>query len=87
MSDASMLSGLRAGGGDVASSLARWLNLAAAPVFGALALWTGLFGGGPHMLCMSAAEASPLDGMSLMYVLMCAVHAAPWLRLVSSRRG
>jgi hypothetical protein len=42
--------------------------------------------GEPHMLCMSMHEASPINGMALMYALMSIFHAAPWLKLISSRR-
>src|SRR5581483_6893275 len=31
-------------------------------------------------------DASPLGGMALMYALMSVFHAAPWLKLISSRR-
>ncbi|HET7806109.1 MAG TPA: hypothetical protein VFL53_17860 [Pseudolabrys sp.] len=75
-----------AGGGHAASGAAGWLGLAATPTFGIMALWTGLFSGQPDMLCMGMQDASPLNGMALMYALMCAFHAAPWLRLISRRR-
>ena len=42
----------RAGGGNAAPDVARWLGLAAAPTFAIMALWTGTFGGYPEMLCM-----------------------------------
>ena len=65
---------------------ADWLCLAAAPTFALMALLTGVFGGGaPDMLCSAAQDASPLGGMVPMYVLMSAVHSAPWLKLISSR--
>jgi hypothetical protein len=60
------------------------LSLGAAPVFALMALWTGLFGQ-LDMLCMSAHDNSPLNGMALMYTLMSIFHAAPWLKLVSRR--
>jgi hypothetical protein len=43
-------------------------------------------GGTPTMLC-PAPDASPLTGMIPMYLLMSALHVAPWLRLFASRRG
>ncbi len=92
MADASMFpimrhdAGTCAGGGYNASGAAGWLGLAAAPAFAILALWTGLFGSQPGMLCMGMQDASPLNGMALMYALMSIFHAAPWLKLVSSRR-
>ena len=63
-----------------------WLSLAAAPTFAVMALLTGAPGGGPSdLLCSAAHDTSPLSGMALMYVLMSAFHAAPWLKLISSR--
>lgn len=67
---------------------ADWLCLAAAPTFAIMALLTAVFGGGPaDALCSAAPDASPLNGMVLMYLLMSAFHSAPWLKLVSSRRS
>jgi hypothetical protein len=67
---------------------ADWLHLAAAPTFAAMALLTGVFGGGgSDMLCSAAQNTWPLNGMILMYLLMSAFHSAPWLNLVSSRRS
>jgi hypothetical protein len=67
---------------------ADWLCLAAAPTFAAMALLTGVLGGGPpDMLCAAPRGASPLGGMVLMYLLMSAFHSAPWLKLISSRRN
>ena len=68
---------------------ADWLCLAAAPTFALMALLTGVFGGGaPDLLCSAAEGASPLGGMVPMYVLMSAVHSAPWLRLITNwQRG
>jgi hypothetical protein len=74
-----------AGGSHNASGAADWLGLAAAPTFAILALWTGLFGGQPDMLCMGMQGPSPLNGMALMYALMSIFHAVPWLKLISSR--
>lgn len=67
---------------------ADWLYLAAAPTFAIMALLTGILGGGPRdILCAAVHDASPLSGMVLMYLLMSAFHAAPWLKLISSRRS
>ena len=74
-----------AGGGSAASGAARWLGLAAAPTFAIMALWTALFSGQPDMLCMGVQGASPMSGMTLMYLLMSAFHAAPWLKLIAGR--
>jgi hypothetical protein len=75
------------GSGHTASGAAGWLGLAAAPTFAIMALWTGLLGDQPDVLCMSMQGASPLNGMALMYALMSAFHAAPWLKLISRRRS
>jgi hypothetical protein len=69
-----------------APSVAGWLGLAAAPTFAVMALWTGFFSGQPDMLCMAMQGSSPMSGMTMMYLLMSAFHAAPWLKLISSRR-
>jgi hypothetical protein len=53
-----------------------------------MALLTGVLGGGrPDVLCSAAHDASLLTGMVPMYLLMSAFHAAPWLKLISSRRS
>ena len=73
--------------GTASASAADWLCLAAAPTFAVMALLTGVLGGGPQdMLCAGAASASPLNGMVVMYMLMSAFHAGPWLKLVTGRR-
>ena len=67
---------------------ADFLCLAATPSFAIMALLTGIFGAGPmDALCAGAHDASPLNGMALMYALMSAFHSAPWLRLASRWRG
>jgi hypothetical protein len=33
------------------------------------------------------AQASPLDSMAAMYLLMAAFHLAPWLKLISRIRS
>jgi hypothetical protein len=70
---------------ETATGAADWLGLAAAPTFAIIALLTGLFGGAPDALCSAMQGTSPLSGMVPMYLLMTAFHAAPWVRLVSSR--
>jgi hypothetical protein len=75
---------------DNASALgaADFLCLAATPIFAIMALLTGVLGGGrSDMLCSAAQDASPLNGMAAMYLLMSAFHAAPWLKLASGRRS
>jgi hypothetical protein len=62
------------------------LSLAAAPVFALMALLTAFAGNGPvDALCATVFGTSAFGGMTPMYVLMSAVHLAPWLRLVSRR--
>jgi len=63
------------------------LSLAAAPAFAMMALLTGVLGGVPVDAMCSVAGASPLSGMVPMYLLMSALHLAPWLKLISSRRS
>jgi hypothetical protein len=74
----------RAKNGKVASlGAAQCLNLAAAPIFAVMALATGLLGGdAANMNC-----SSPLNSMALMYVVMSAIHLAPWLKLIANRRA
>ena len=77
----------RAGSGHAAGlGAATWLSLAAAPTFAIMALLTVVGGGPSDRLCAAALDASPLNGMALMYLLMSAFHSAPWLKLVSGRR-
>jgi hypothetical protein len=73
------------GSGDAASGAAGWLAFAAAPTFAVMAVWTGAFGDRPDMLCTAMPDASPLSAMALMYALMSAFHAPPWLKLVFRR--
>ena len=79
---------LRIGGGAAAAlRLAEGLRYAAAPVFAAMALISGVSGGdAAHGLCLAASDASPLTGMTAMYALMSVVHAPPWLKALSARR-
>lgn len=66
---------------------ADWLCLAAAPTFAIMALFTGVLGAGQAEMICSTHGASPLSGMALMYLLMSAFHAGPWLKAISSRRN
>jgi hypothetical protein len=81
--------GGRAGNVDATGrSAIHWLGLAAAPTFAIMALLTGVLGGGaPDVLCSAVQDASPLSGMTPMYLLMSAFHSAPWLKLISGRRS
>jgi hypothetical protein len=76
--------GANAGSGHAVSGATGLLGLAAAPVFGLMALWSGMFGNQPDFLCMAMHSSSPFGGMATMYGLMSAFHLAPWLRLLGS---
>jgi hypothetical protein len=74
--------------GDTAAGLARTLSLAAAPTFALMALLEGAFSIGlSDTLCVAAPRVLPLNGMVVMYALMSAFHAGPWLTAVSGRRS
>jgi hypothetical protein len=62
------------------------LCLAATPVFAAMALLAALPDAAPAMQCGAMHDASPLGGMTWMYLLMSVFHSAPWLRLLAGRR-
>jgi hypothetical protein len=65
-----------------------WLGLAATPTFAIMALLTGGVGGGQMaMTCATAPDASPLGGMTAMYLLMSAFHSRPWLKLIVRQRS
>ncbi len=79
-------SGAADGADDTPATIAAadFLYLAAAPTFAIMALLTADLGAAsPDALC----GASPLSGMIPMYLLMSAFHTAPWLKLISARRG
>jgi hypothetical protein len=65
---------------------ANWLALAATPAFSTMALITASHvGGHADVFCSAAHDSSPLGGMTLMYLLMSAFHAPPWVRLFGNR--
>ena len=71
----------------VASVMANWLRLAAAPTFTIMALLTVVLDDRvPNALCL-ATGGLPLGGMAPMYALMAVFHSAPWLNLISRRRN
>jgi hypothetical protein len=61
-----------------------WLGLAAAPVFGPMAVMSA-FGPQGMTMCSAASASGPIDSMALMYLLMGLFHLPPWLRLLSRR--
>jgi hypothetical protein len=75
--------GVRGGSTARALGAADWLSLAATPTFALMAIVTGIFGGREDALCVTLHEASPLSGMTVMYLVMSAFHAASWLRLIA----
>ncbi len=85
------MSALSIDGGSHCAGIARvaadWLGLAAAPAFAMMALMTVCLGGVMEPLCSATPFGSLMSGMAPMYLLMCAVHVGPWLRLVTSRKN
>jgi hypothetical protein len=69
-------------GDGTARGVAGWLSLAGTPAFGAMAVYSCIFGH-PDMICSVMSPASSLGGMAVMYGLMSLFHAAPWLKLAS----
>ena len=63
-----------------------WLHLAASPTFAAMALLT-IFASNPMDILCSTHGMSSLNGMTMMYLLMSAFHAGPWLKRVAGWRG
>ena len=72
-------------GAGAAPGMADRVSLAATPTFALMAVVTGALGGGPMDMLCSAGHGSLLSGMVPMYMLMSAFHAAPWLKLITSR--
>ena len=70
-----------------APKTAGWLNLAAAPTFAAMALVSGEAASGSTDALCGPGSGWPLDGMVVMYLLMCAFHVTPWLKRVGGRRA
>ena len=68
-----------------AINIADGLALVASPIFAGMAVLTGMSGSNAAEMVCSTIQGSPLSGMTTMYVLMSALHAAPWVRLIRIR--
>lgn len=85
--DGRMRSEIPQGRDNAAAGAIHILSLAAAPTFAIMAVLNAAHTiGASDVLCSAAPHASPLNGMGVMYLLMSAFHAAPWLKLMSSLR-
>ena len=62
------------------------VTLAASPVFALMALLTLHYDNARELLC-GAPGGAPWNGMATMYLLMCAAHLPPWLKLLPYRRS
>lgn len=91
MSEIDCMASIRKAKGDAGMRTfhaAKWLHLAAAPTFAAMALLTPIMPNAQvDMLCSSARDMPVLGGMTAMYLLMGVFHTGPWLRRLSSWRG
>jgi hypothetical protein len=67
-----------------ARGAAAWLALAASPTF-ALMAWIAANDAPSIALCSSGSSTLPIDGMTVMYLLMSLFHLLPWLKLASGR--
>ena len=73
----------RQGGMATGPGIADGLGLAAAPAFAVTALLAATHANdAADVLCSAARGGSSLGGMLPMYLLMCAVHCPPWVRLI-----
>jgi hypothetical protein len=61
------------------------LALAASPTFAFMA-WIAANDAPPMVFCSSGSSFLPLDGMTVMYLLMSLFHLSPWLKLASGHQ-
>lgn len=73
-------------GSPAALKAADALTFAAAPAFGLMA-WITANDPATMAHCASGSGILPIDGMTVMYLLMGLFHLSPWLRLASRRQG
>lgn len=70
--------------GACAGKARRWLPLAAAPAFFAMAVASAF--APPTMPCSTMADGFSLSGMTAMYLLMGVFHLPPWLNRIGMAR-
>jgi hypothetical protein len=63
---------------------ARWLTLASSPTFALMALISTI-NAPPQSMCATGTFFLPVDGMTMMYLLMTLFHLPPWLKLAGHR--
>ncbi len=76
--------------GPILPGMARWLSLAAAPVFAVMAVLSASEPAAEMICSMSGMQmqgASVFSGMVLMYVLMSLFHIGPWLKWMGGEGG
>lgn len=71
---------------DRARRASQGLQLAAAPVCAAMAFATAIAPGASMDMLCSASHGFAWGGMTVMYALMSAFHAGPWLRMLAARK-
>jgi len=72
---------------EAATEAADYIHLAAAPAFAIMAVLIFVLDAGSADTLCSVALMSPLSGMAPMYLLMTALHTAPSIKMISTRRG
>ena len=62
------------------------LTFAVSPVCAVMALLALPHQNAQDLLC-AAGSSAPWNGMATMYLLMCAAHLPPWLKILARRRN